>query len=303
MELPFALVRALHFAACLLPLSVFTTTLLVVKPAAAPGAGGWSPRGFHRLLPACCVAAAAVSGFCWFWFSIAQMSGLPLRESLSAGLFKMVLTQTQPGQVWRMRAVACLLLALAMMPGLPRWVYYIRLLLAACMAGSLAWLGHAGAVEGMAADFHLSCDVLHLLAAAVWPGGLLPFALYLGPLLQTRTQPALSAAAAATRRFSAMSMAAVGVLALSGIVNACFLVGSFHELFYSAYGRLLLLKLALFAAMIAMGAVNLLVLKPRLPSPSALNSITRNVLLELCLGAAILFVTAVLGITPPASHL
>lgn len=316
MTILLAIIRAVHFAASLLPLSVCATGLLVVNPAAG-NAGECFHRQFRGLLAACFVAAF-LSGFCWLWFSIAGMSGSTLRESLDASLFKMVLTQTSPGRVWMFRAVVALLLAGTAIPvfSAHRGIKIASLplclcvFLGACLSGSLAWLGHAGAAEGSRANIHLAADVLHLISAAVWPGGLLPFALFMRLLLKSRETAQLAAACVATRRFSSVSLVAVGFLTASGSVNSYFLVGNIDALFSTGYGRLLLFKLGLFAAMITIGAINLLRFKPRLsgtPEHAAadaadLKKIARNVFIELGLGTVVLLVVGILGITPPAIH-
>ena len=187
--------------------------------------------------------------------------------------------------------------------------FAIRHLLCLCVAGlltgSLAWLGHAGATDGPLAKLHLAADVLHLLAAAVWPGALVPFALFIRLLLKSRDPALLTIASAATRRFSSMSLIAVAVLAASGSVNSYFMLGSINALFTVGYGQLLLFKLCLFMVMITIGAINLLNLKPRLSVSSdeaVLQQIARNVLIELCLGTLVILVVGILGITPPAIH-
>ena len=318
-----ALIRALHFCACLLPLSVFATLLLVVNPASGrvavkasmPSSFSGAAAHFHRQmrnLLAGCFVTAFISGFLWLWFSIAGMSGSTLRESLDAGMFKMVLTQTPPGHIWLLRAALLLMLATACMFRHSPFVirHLLPLLLGGCLAGTLAWLGHAGAAEGLSAKFHLAADVLHLLSAAIWPGGLVPFVLFIRLLLKSSDPGLLTVASTATRLFSSMSLAAVAVLAASGSVNSYFLVGSFHALFSTEYGRLLLFKLGLFVVMITIGAINLLILKPSLAAtPGAdsrdkavLQKIMRNVCIELCLGTLLLLVVGILGITPPAIH-
>jgi len=100
-----------------------------------------------------------------------------------------------------------------------------------------------------------------------------------------------------------MSLVTVAVLAASGVVNACFLVGSFHALVTSNYGRLLIIKVALFAMAVGFGAWNLLMHKPRLEtSPEALNAMARKVWLEFTLGTLIVLVVAIMGTLPPASQ-
>jgi len=114
----------------------------------------------------------------------------------------------------------------------------------------------------------------------------------------------LSAARAAVRRFSAMSLITVAVLAASGVVNACFLVGSFHALAATNYGRLLVIKVVLFASAASLGAWNLLMHKPRLEiAPESLKATARNVWIEVALGILIVFVVAIMGTMPPASSL
>ena len=56
----------------------------------------------------------------------------------------------------------------------------------------------------------------------------------------------------------------MAALAASGIANSYYLVGTFHALISTEYGRLLLLKLVLFGATIGIGAWNLFLCKSRL---------------------------------------
>jgi hypothetical protein len=105
---------------------------------------------------------------------------------------------------------------------------------------------------------------------------------------------------------------AVAVMALTGLLNSIFMVGSFRALLTSAYGQLLVSKLILFFVMVGFGAWNLFLLKPRLAvdlpnmnvadQKSAIRSLVRNVLCEVGLGAAVILIVAALGITPPPLH-
>ena len=279
--------RAVHFASCLLLLSIFVVRLLVERPAADDGRAS-------RLLAHVCLAVAMGSGFLWLWATVAGMSGSSLMDSLNPQLFRIVIGQTPPGHVWIVRFGIGVLLGALLCFRRGRWSF--GLIPAAVFVGSLAWLGHAGA-DGR--TLNLAADVAHLLAAAAWPAGLLPFVLLLRRHMQTGT---LAAAHAAARRFSALSLVTVVVLVASGLVNAFFLVGSFHALVATDYGRLLMLKLALFAIALTLGAWNLLVLEPRIgTAPEALAAMARNVWIEATLGTLIVLVVAILGTLPPAS--
>ena len=105
-------------------------------------------------------------------------------------------------------------------------------------------------------------------------------------------------------------MISVAALIVSGLVNAWILVGSFRALLVTDYGRLLLLKIAAFAIMVAFAAVNRLWLTPRLAlvpkevaHPFPLSALRRNTLIEIALGLAIFAMVGVLGTLHPAIHL
>jgi putative copper resistance protein D len=109
-----------------------------------------------------------------------------------------------------------------------------------------------------------------------------------------------------TRRFSTLGIVSVGVLVATGIINSWVLVGSVPALVGTDYGRLLLVKVALFFVMMAIAGVNRLRLTPRLvQAPSAavaenaLRQLQRNSLVEAAVGAIIVFIVGVLGTLPP----
>ena len=192
-----------------------------------------------------------------------------------------------------------------------QWGQFVKLLFAAALLAALSLAGHAGASIAEGRLIHLVNDAFHLIAAGAWPAGLAPFALFLAQALQADQPDEMQIAASVTRRFSFLSLVTVGTLAITGAVNGYFLVGTLHALVATVYGRLLLLKIALFAAMVVIGAFNLLWLKPQIlvaakstalgESSKLLRSLRRNVLSELFLGTIVIIVVGVLGITPPAA--
>jgi copper resistance protein D len=123
-------------------------------------------------------------------------------------------------------------------------------------------------------------------------------------LLKSRPDEAIAMAPPLVRRFSVCSLIAVGFLALTGLLNSIFMVGSFSALLTSAYGQILLSKLTLFCAMLGFGAWNLFFLKPKVgpdlsTEKSALGLLLRNVLCEIGLGILVVLIVGLLGITPP----
>jgi putative copper resistance protein D len=187
---------------------------------------------------------------------------------------------------------------------------YAGLIIATTLLASITWAGHAGATIGAERPIHLTVDSAHLIAAGLWPGGLLPLTLLLVRASRSREPSLLSASGAITRRFSDVSLLVVGALAATGLTNSYFLVGSLPALVTTTYGRLLMMKLFLFVIMIGFAACNLLRFKPQLALANeqnatqrdALRKLTRNVIAELCLGTLIVLIVGALGATPPPRH-
>jgi hypothetical protein len=113
----------------------------------------------------------------------------------------------------------------------------------------------------------------------------------------------------ATTRFSMLGIVSVGTLLATGIVNTYYLAGSVPALLHTDYGRLLLIKIALFLAMVAIAAVNRLRLTPQLlqqasiaASRDALRQLRRNAATEALAGAIVIAIVAALGTMAPAIH-
>jgi copper transport protein len=95
-------------------------------------------------------------------------------------------------------------------------------------------------------------DLLHVLAAAVWVGGL--FALALVVPRGASSQELVAAAAAA--RFSKLALAAVIVVAVTGAARAHAELSAVSQLWTTGYGGAILVKTALFAVLLGLGAVS-----------------------------------------------
>jgi len=153
---------------------------------------------------------------------------------------------------------------------------------------------------------HLAADGIHLLAAGAWLGALPPFVALLAECLRDSGPRGVAAAAGAANRFSFLGIASSGAIVLSGLVNATFTVGHVAALTGSEYGRLLLAKIALFAVILAVAAVNRGVLTPRIALAAdhagqlrAVRQLRRNAMLEMALAFVIIAIVGQLGITMP----
>ncbi len=149
-----------------------------------------------------------------------------------------------------------------------------------------------GAARGIA--WAVILDWLHMAGMAAWIGGLLPLLLS----LRSRSLPARDL----VPRFSALALVSVGALALTGLGGALLHVGSLEALLSTFYGRSLALKLGLFALLFLLGALNLLVLSPRLRAQEsrAAPGLETSVRVELALGALLLLFSGLLTGAFPA---
>jgi putative copper resistance protein D len=263
------------------------------------------------------LAVAVISGAIWLLLLAADIVDRPLIEVIPDGTAWIVLTQTRFGLDWQLRLLFAVLLggyAQTLKRPSGRSVFWRApaAALAAAFVGALAWAGHGGATPGNAGIVHLSADILHLVAAAAWLGGLVPFVILLGYLRRSDRAGWTAIAGLISRRFSNLGIFAVGTLLASGVTNASFLVGDTQGLTGTGYGRLLMLKILLFVGMVCLAAVNRQYLTPHLSGDIAesdpdssrriARKLERSAVLEIALGLAIVIVVAVLGITPPASE-
>ena len=301
--LPLLLCRFTHTAAAALLCGVLVLRLLargtnfgVTQSETRLAFGSW-----------CVLLGASVLHLC---LTAADMSGQTLAQVFSGGALRSVLWGTRFGKVWLIQAslLAGLFIVGTIKATQPRlthtrvasrWDATGALLIGSLLA-SFAWTAHANASEKRA--WLLPVDMLHAVAAGAWPGGLLPLALL---LRRTRHHlDLLHATVTITRRFSRLSVAAVMILVLTGLLNTCGLVGTISALWSGAYGRLLLCKVVLFTAMTGFGAVNRrLITQQEFRNPAeTLRRLRRNVVWECALAVGVLLATEALAMSvPPTS--
>jgi putative copper resistance protein D len=315
---PLAAVRAFHFAATILVAGAATFSVFVGEPVWRRSADAVQPIVVHRggsvvYLMWVGLAATLVSGMAWLALIAAEITGGSWADAIRDGTAYAVLTDTQFGFVCQSRLLlAALLAALLLLTrqggGARRSLRVVAAATGAGLLGSLAWTGHASGASGSYADVHLLADILHLLAAGVWVGGLFPLALLLVRLGRIADRRSMAICAQLLRRFSNLGVVAVATLFASGVVNTWFLTGHMRGLIGTTYGQLVQIKIGLFVLMICLAADSRLRLLPRLAqagnerSTAALRQLWRNTTLEVALGLVVIYVVGVLGLTPPAGH-
>jgi putative copper export protein/mono/diheme cytochrome c family protein len=316
---PLVTARAVHFAAMMLLEGAIVFHFLITTPIL--GAANDEVRRTLRSLLAWTVwlglLVGVVSGAAWLILLAGRIRGLAPAETLSQGVAWTVLTRTRFGETWQVRSILAVLVAASMFAlnrgslNSQRRLGAVSIVLAASLVGALAWAGHGAATPDAIGGVQLTADVLHLVAAGIWIGGLLPLTAMLVTARRQGDVRSIAIAAEATRRFSVLGVGSVLTLLVTGMVNTYVLAGSVPALVGTPYGRLLLIKIGLFIAMVLIAVFNRQSLTPRLASaadrePSmahgTLAHLVRNSVTELALGLAILAVVGSLGILIPGLH-
>lgn len=271
-------------------------------------------HAFDRWLRWVLLLAVAISlGSAMAWLLVqSAILGDSWANGLSGETLTAVLFETEFGHLWMCRLVVTAL-AIFVLLFLTRrrptagalGVAGLSLLLVASLAGT----GHAMMHSGIDRIIHVSVQAVHLLAASVWLGGLVP----LGYLLHAASRKADASWLAATRsalpRFSQAGVAAVSLLTLTGIFMSSLMVGGIAALFQTVYGQLLLAKIALFLMMVGLAIFNRVILSPKAVAATSraavgavfMGKLWRNVVLEQALAILVLAVVSVLGTVPPGA--
>lgn len=234
-----------------------------------------------------------------------EMAGVDTYAELTAHVFDMILTATPVGLSWTVRMVA-LLAAIALLRKRSVQRFEALSILSAVALATLAWTGHGAMSEGALGVVHLASDIAHLLAAGAWVGALFAFVI----LSKQARRPSPEAAQLLGRAadgFARIGTVIVVTLTLTGLLNYGLIVGpTVDGLLTTAYGRLLVAKLALFAGMLALAAANRYRLSPRLAlalqngdHAAAVTTLLRSLTTETSLALAVLALVSWLGVLSP----
>ncbi|WP_158932821.1 CopD family protein [Acidisphaera sp. S103] len=290
-----ALVRGLHLAATLSLLGTvgFLLWMLPSGPAV--------PRALHRWLTRLWWVSgliALLAGVAWFVLQSAAIAGAETWSDLRDAL-PVVALHTRYGNTMLVRLGLVLAATLLAVPSgrWTTWVRYLAVALTAAALGVQGMIGHAGATEGAVGDGLVFSESLHLLAAGIWLGALLP--LWLGLRALSPEQ-----ASAVCERFTPIGLACVLVLAGTGFAQGFELIGSVPALFGTPYGHFAMLKITLFVFALMLATLNRLWFSDRVAAdvPGARRHLGMSICLETCLGLAIVTAAAFMASSSPAAH-
>lgn len=298
-----------HLATSFLAVGAFVTPLLV-GPARWDTARAWERRTLARgrlwALLALLSTLATLAG------QVARAEGRA-GGALEPAAWGRLLAGTALGRTWsaRMALLALLVAFLAACRAPDRRADRVALhaegaLLAAAALGLLGAAGHATASTPWVGPT-VALAALHLLAAGAWAGSLLPLAALLVAASREGGADARPCAVVAARRFSRVAPAAVLLLVATGAWSVAVHAGGLPGLVGTTYGRLLLIKLALLAGVLALAVAARRTL-PALAGEAiavgrpALRRLAGLLRAEAAVLALLLGVVAALAATPPGRH-
>jgi len=277
LDLALAAARGLHLAATLSLTGALVFCLLV------------APFPLRRVLRPS-LALAWLGGLAWLVLQSAELSDASnLAETFAA--VPIAALHTRFGHVLLLR-LAVLPVAVAVAgSGRARGRLAVAAVLGAAAVAMEAALGHVAA-SGVPLLVASLC--LHLLAASVWLGGLIPLWLALAG-----EHPGVTA-----RRFSLVAVIAVATLAATALQQATALIGGLPGMVGTDYGHAASVKLFLLVFLLSLAVVNRFVLTPALDAtPVAMRRLRASVVVETVLGLCVVLAAAQLASLPPGVHL
>jgi copper transport protein len=168
----------------------------------------------------------------------------------------------------------------------------------AALMATWAFAGHSASQRWQ--EFGVAVDVIHHSAAATWVGGLAVVGLFAASTASPDEMTDI------LRRFARTAATSVALVVSTGILQSVRLVGNPAGLFDGAHGRLLLVKLAALAVMLAAANANRTRVLRGTHQPEGISSrsdaaIRQTIAVELLLGVLILAITSAMVVSSPAS--
>ncbi|MBX6351946.1 MAG: FixH family protein [Thermoflavifilum sp.] len=254
----------------------------------------------------------------WALLLVAVLTSLPLQVHVDLGVpwtaalnpaQMRVLLGTTFGVLWFVQLLLTAVLAnvFGWRRMLPKTTAHVlALLLIAGVVVTKALTAHAAATD--VPVLAVTLDVLHMLAAGTWVGGLLALVHVVWRLLRGADDEAGNQVWEVLRRFTPVGLAAVGVIGVTGVFAALLQIPTVYALTHTTYGRTLLVKLALFAVMLGFALYHALRAQlaaapgqaAELEQGRSPRGIRGTLVAEWLVGIAVFIVTALLTNLPPA---
>jgi len=242
-------VRWVNFISLALMIGAVSFYVFVWQPATTESHPTIAKR-MRRLMWVAWLLAGFATGLLLL-LQVSFVSGANVLTAISSPELGQVLNNTRFGDLWIMRMTAWALFGLILYLAEVHTIYYkVAFILGAGILLTQALFSHAGSAQDT--QLAIGLDWLHLLAMALWVGGLAQF---LNIIIPVRHIDSLLSTLVA--HFSNLARVSVAILIISGSYAAWLQVGTFEALLTTVYGQSLLFKLILVLPLLAIAAVNL----------------------------------------------
>ncbi|MDE9493311.1 copper homeostasis membrane protein CopD [Xenorhabdus bovienii] len=310
LETLYVLCRFFHFVVVMLMfgLSLFTAML---------ASGRFSVLMRERLKVGVSISTvlALITSIAWFIIQ-AGLMGDGWHDVYQFDIWLAVLG-TAFGQVWKWQLLVAALAVACLFFFYTKTRNFLLLGCSVILLSSHAFIGHAAMHEGNIGLLLQANQIVHLLSAGYWFGGLWPFLLCLQFLRLKNTlnsnlyrdgtysgyivDKLSGESVAAMRKFSNYGHFAVFMVIITGIVSSIILIPDWpvFSTTISEYQSMLWLKIALVAGMVLLALINRYILVPRLNQKRRYEWLTMNSWLEIILGTSVLLCIAIFATEPP----
>ncbi|MDE9433913.1 copper homeostasis membrane protein CopD [Xenorhabdus bovienii] len=310
LETLYVLCRFFHFVVVMLMfgLSLFTAML-------ASGRFSVLMRERLRVGVSISTVLALITSIVWFIIQ-AGLMGDGWHDVYQFDIWLVVLG-TAFGQVWKWQLLVAALAVACLFFFHTKTRNFLLLGCSVILLSSHAFIGHAAMHEGNIGLLLQANQIVHLLSAGYWFGGLWPFLLCLQFLRLKNTlnsnlyrdgtysgyivDKLSGESVAAMRKFSNYGHFAVFMVIITGIVSSIILIPDWpvFSTTISEYQSMLWLKIALVAGMVLLALINRYILVPRLNQKRRYEWLTMNSWLEIILGTSVLLCIAIFATEPP----
>ncbi len=175
------------------------------------------------------------------------------------------------------------------------WVGWLALALA--LLATHTFTGHAAVSSPRALG--LVNDIVHLSFGSIWFAGIVTLAILLPDAWRGRTDSErLRLLGPVVSRFSKVALVSIAIVAITGTINSLLNVATFGDMFSSAYGVSLSVKIFFFLGILVLGGVNHFILRDRIAkgtddprAGSAQRTFRTTIAIELVIALTIMGVT------------
>ncbi|MBA5809524.1 copper homeostasis membrane protein CopD [Morganella morganii] len=209
---------------------------------------------------------------------------------------------TSFGEIWRWQLVLAVVLCSGLLLPAGRAQSSLFLVCAAVMLALHAFTGHGMLYSGWAGRLYQLNQVVHLLSAAYWFGGLWPFLVCLLILLRRDSLAAgLPKDVTATLiRFSNLGHLAVFLVLATGLISTLMLLPDWPQWSGSDYQALLWLKTGLVLTMVLLAVINRYAVVPKIAQSGRFRLLMINSWIEIILGTLAILMVAIFATYQPA---